>query len=142
MTINLLSEEIINQIAAGEVIENPSAVIKELVENSIDANSTEIEIELKNSGLSLIKICDNGVGISKEDLILAPQRHATSKIKNFDDLYNIKSMGFRGEALASIFSISNAKIISKIKKEDNAYEITSNNLKEVKISAIKMEQQL
>lgn len=137
MTINLLPEEIINQIAAGEVIENPSAVIKELVENSIDANSDEIEIELKNSGLSSIIIKDNGCGISKEDLLKAPLRHATSKIKKFDDLYNIKTMGFRGEALASIFAISNAKIISKTKNENSAYEITSENSKKINISANK-----
>ena len=137
MTINLLPEEIINQIAAGEVIENPSAVIKELVENSIDANSDEIEIELKNSGLTSIIIKDNGIGISKEDLLKAPLRHATSKIQKFDDLYNIKTMGFRGEALASIFAISNAKIISKIKEENEAYEITSENSKKINISANK-----
>lgn len=137
MTINLLPEEIINQIAAGEVIENPSGVIKELVENSIDANSNEIEIELKNSGLSSIIIKDNGNGISKDDLLKAPLRHATSKIQKFDDLYNIKTMGFRGEALASIFSISNAKIISKIKEDKNAYEITSENTKKINISANK-----
>jgi len=137
MTINLLSEEIINQIAAGEVIENPSAVIKELIENSIDANSDEIEIELKNSGLTSIIIKDNGVGISKDDLLKAPLRHATSKIQKFDDLYSIKTMGFRGEALASIFSISNSKIISKISSDKNAYEITSENLTDVKLSANK-----
>jgi DNA mismatch repair protein MutL len=115
MSINLLPPEIINQIAAGEIIENPASVIKELVENSIDAKAKRIEIILKKSGFEKIIVKDDGIGISKEDLILAPKRHATSKIKSFEDLYSIKSFGFRGEALASIFSVSKAKIISKQK---------------------------
>jgi DNA mismatch repair protein MutL len=115
MSINLLPPEIINQIAAGEIIENPASVIKELVENSIDAKAKRIEIILKKSGFEKIIGKDDGIGISKEDLILAPKRHATSKIKSFEDLYSIKSFGFRGEALASIFSVSKAKIISKQK---------------------------
>lgn len=145
MSINLLSTEIINQIAAGEVIENPSAVVKELIENSIDANSNFIEIILKNSGFKKIQIKDNGSGIKKEDLLKAPLRHATSKIKNFNDLYNINTMGFRGEALASIFSIAKTKIISKVNSEIdleysqesniNSYEISSENIKEVKVSS-------
>lgn len=135
MTINILSEEIINQIAAGEVIENPSGVIKELIENSIDAKATNIEIELEDFGLKKILVKDNGIGISKKDLIKAPLRHATSKIQKFDDLYNIKTMGFRGEALASIFSISNAKIISKQEGIDQSYEISSENISKIKPSA-------
>jgi len=134
MTINKLSDEIINQIAAGEVIENPAAIIKELIENSIDANSTQIDIEIENSGLDKIIIKDNGDGINKNDLLKAPLSHATSKIKNFSDLYDIHTMGFRGEALASIFAISKTKIISKTKNSD-AYEITSNNLEQTKKSA-------
>ncbi|MDA3855785.1 MAG: DNA mismatch repair endonuclease MutL [Candidatus Woesearchaeota archaeon] len=135
MSINILPGEIINQIAAGEVIENPSAVIKELVENSIDANASQIDVEIEDSGLKKIVIKDNGKGISKEDLLKAPLRHATSKIKNFDDLYHISTMGFRGEALASIFSVSNAKIVSKTHGSNEAYEITSENTNEVKVSA-------
>ena len=131
MSIEKLSDELINQIAAGEVIENPSAVIKELVENSIDAGATQIDIILENSGLKKITIKDNGCGISKEDLIKAPLRHATSKIKNFDDLYSIKSMGFRGEALASIFSIAKTTIETKTKKEEIGYKITSENTNEI-----------
>lgn len=135
MAINLLPEEIVNQIAAGEVIENPSAVIKELVENSIDAKSTQIDIEIENSGLKKITVKDNGCGISKEDLLKAPLRHATSKIQNFNDLYSINTMGFRGEALASIFSVSKAKIISQNEKENKAWEISSDNINSVKESA-------
>lgn len=126
MSINLLPDEIINQIAAGEVIENPSAVVKELVENSIDSGATQIDIDIEDSGLKRITISDNGCGISKEDLEKAPLRHATSKIKNFNDLYNISTMGFRGEALASIFSVSKAKIVSK-QNEGFAYEISSSD---------------
>jgi DNA mismatch repair protein MutL len=110
MTITILPEEIINQIAAGEVIENPSAVIKELVENAIDAKATKIDILLEDSGFKTIIIKDNGVGMSKEDLSKAPIRHATSKISSFEDLYSITTMGFRGEALASIFSVAKTTI--------------------------------
>lgn len=131
MPIEKLQEELINQIAAGEVIENPSAVIKELVENSIDANSTQIDIILENSGLKKITIKDNGDGIDKSDLLKAPLRHATSKIKNFGDLYSINSLGFRGEALASIFSISKATIQTKTKNEEMGFQISSQNINEL-----------
>ena len=136
MKIVQLPEKIVNQIAAGEIIENPSGIVKELVENSIDAGADEIEIELINSGKDKIVIRDNGEGIRKEDLLIAPRRHATSKIKNFDDLYSIKTMGFRGEALASIFSVSNAKIKTKHNKEEFSYEITSKNIDEVNKSSV------
>ncbi len=135
MTIKLLNSEIINMIAAGEVIENPAAIVKELIENSIDAKSTLIEINIEDYGFKKIQIKDNGIGISKEDLLKAPIRHATSKIEKFDDLYNIKTMGFRGEALASIFSISKAKIISKKKDSKKAYEISYEDLSKVKESS-------
>ncbi len=134
MAINILTDDIINQIAAGEVIENPSAVIKELIENSIDANSTQIDIEVKHAGIKNITIKDNGCGISKDDLKRAPLRHATSKIKDFNDLYSITTMGFRGEALASIFSISKAKIVSREKNCHKSFEISSYDM-EVKESA-------
>lgn len=128
MSIELLDNEIINQIAAGEVIENPAAVVKELVENSLDAKATRIDIELQNSGFKSILIRDNGVGISKEDLPKAPIRHSTSKIKNFNDLYSIKTMGFRGEALASIFSVAKTTLTSKIENEE-AHQITSESMR-------------
>ena len=111
--IHLLEEHIIDQIKAGEVIERPSALIKEILENSIDANSTKIELNLVNNGLDLISITDNGSGISAQDLPLAFCRHATSKISRFDDLYRLNSYGFRGEALASIASISKVSCESK-----------------------------
>ena len=111
--IVLLDDLTINKIAAGEVIENPAAAIKEMVENSIDAGATSVTIEVKNGGKSLIKITDNGKGILKEDLPLSVERHATSKLKQIEDLEKIDSFGFRGEALASIASISKMTIVSK-----------------------------
>ena len=135
MIIKLLEDDIISQIAAGEVIENPAAVVKELVENSIDSGANEIEILIEDSGLKRIQVIDNGGGISKDDLLKAPLRHATSKIKSFDDLYNISTMGFRGEALASIFSVAKARVISKPKKQGVAYEVSSGNVDEVRESS-------
>ena len=111
--IVLLDDLTINKIAAGEVIENPAAAIKEMVENSIDAGATEVTVEIKNGGKTLIKITDNGKGILKSDLPLAIERHATSKLRQIEDLEKIDSFGFRGEALASISSISKMTIISK-----------------------------
>ncbi|MBT4791013.1 MAG: DNA mismatch repair protein MutL, partial [Halobacteriovoraceae bacterium] len=113
--INLLPEHIIDQIKAGEVIERPSTLIKEIIENSVDANSTKIEIHLRENGLELISIIDNGFGISHQELPLAFCRHATSKINHFEDLYHLSSYGFRGEALASIASISRVTCESQTK---------------------------
>jgi len=104
--IQVLDESLANRIAAGEVIERPSNVVKELVENSIDANSDSIKIEIIDSGLTEIRITDNGIGMSKEDALLCFQRHATSKIRSDFDLFRISSLGFRGEAIPSIASIS------------------------------------
>lgn len=115
--IVLLDELTINQIAAGEVIERPASVVKELVENSIDAGATSINIEVKNGGIKQIRIIDNGSGIAKDDLRFAFERHATSKIKAAEDLANVKSMGFRGEALASIAAISHVELITKTENE-------------------------
>ena len=111
--IVLLDDLTINKIAAGEVVERPASVVKEMVENSIDAGATNISIEIKNGGISYIRITDNGKGIAKDDMEMAFERHATSKIRNANDLNYIKSMGFRGEALASIAAIANVEMISK-----------------------------
>ena len=105
--IRVMDEILANKIAAGEVVERCASVVKELVENSIDANSKEIKIELKEAGTSLIKVTDDGTGMDKEDAVVAFSRHATSKIMDESDLYNINTLGFRGEALASIASVSN-----------------------------------
>ncbi len=108
--IQILHDSLINKIAAGEVIENPTSVVKELVENSIDANAKNIHIEIKGSGLLSIKVEDDGSGMNKEDAILCFERHATSKIQKFEDLINVNSMGFRGEALASIAAVSKVEL--------------------------------
>ena len=111
--INVLSSKIYNRIAAGEVVERPASVVKELVENSIDAGATIISVEIEKGGKASIKITDNGGGIEKSELKKAVMPHATSKISTVKDLENILSLGFRGEALASIASVSKLSIVSK-----------------------------
>ena len=113
MPIQVLDQSTINKIAAGEVIERPSSVVKELVENAIDAGATAITIEIKEGGISFIRITDNGSGIAPEEIKLAFLRHSTSKIKSIEDLMNVSSLGFRGEALSSIAAVSQIELVTK-----------------------------
>ena len=121
--IVLLDDLTINKIAAGEVIERPASVVKEMVENSIDAGAKNITIEIKNGGISFIKITDDGSGIEKDDMEISFERHATSKIRKAEDLTYVKSMGFRGEALASIASIANVEMVSKTADSETGNKI-------------------
>ena len=121
MAIKILDDKTISKIAAGEVIENPASVVKELVENAIDANAKHIVVEIKDGGTSLIRVSDDGVGFEKDDIELAFLQHATSKLTDISDLENIESFGFRGEALASIASVSKVTLISKRKNDKNTF---------------------
>ena len=122
--IQLLPDSIANQIAAGEVVQRPSSVVKELLENSIDSGADEISLVVKDSGKTLIQVIDNGSGMSETDARMAFERHATSKIKDAQDLFNIKTMGFRGEALASISAISQVQMITKLDNQEMGTSIT------------------
>lgn len=121
--IVLLDDATINKIAAGEVIERPASVVKEIMENSIDAGANKITVEIRNGGISYIRVTDNGKGIMQDDMEIAFERHATSKLRNADELGKITSMGFRGEALASIAAIAKVDLVSKTADATNGYEV-------------------
>ena len=134
--INVLSFEIANLIAAGEVVERPSSVLKELLENSIDAGATRIVAEIKRGGVSMIRVTDNGCGMTAEDLPVALKRHATSKIREKDDLSAIMTLGFRGEALAAISSVSKVTIITKTEESEEGTMLVSEGGQVLDISAV------
>ncbi len=121
--IHLLSPRLANQIAAGEVVERPASVIKEILENSLDAGANKVDVEVEQGGVKLMRIRDNGSGIEKNDLSLALSRHATSKIRALEDLEAVGSLGFRGEALASISSVSRLSLTSRQAEQDNAWQV-------------------
>lgn len=134
--IALLSQETIDKIAAGEVIERPSSVVKELVENAIDAGSSAVTVEIKEGGISFIRISDNGCGIEREQIPLAFLRHSTSKIKSVEDLFNVTSLGFRGEALSSIAAVSQVELITKTNGDFTGSRYLIEGSKEVSLEEI------
>ena len=117
-TITILPEQLANKIAAGEVVQRPESVVKELIENSIDAGATSISVAIKEGGKSFIQISDNGSGMNDEDAAIAFDRHATSKIKSYEDLENIRTLGFRGEALASIAAVAHVELKTRRSTDD------------------------
>ena len=125
--IQLLPDNIANQIAAGEVIQRPASAVKELLENAVDSGATEIKLIVAEAGKSLIQVIDNGKGMSETDARMAFERHATSKIRNIDDLFHIRTMGFRGEALASIAAVSQVSLKTRREEDETGTFIEVEN---------------
>ena len=125
--IQLLPDNIANQIAAGEVIQRPASAVKELLENAIDAGATNIQLIVSDAGKALVQVIDNGKGMSETDARMSFERHATSKIRNIDDLFSIKTMGFRGEALASIAAVAQVELKTRRTEDELGTFITVEN---------------
>ncbi len=121
--IHILAPEVAEKIAAGEVVERPVSVVKELVENAIDAEASSVNVEVEKGGKRLVRVADDGAGMSREDLEVAFSRHATSKIRDIDDLFNVHTMGFRGEALASIAAVARVGVLTKGEDAEDAWQI-------------------
>ena len=123
--IRLLSDEVIGKIAAGEVVERPSAAIKEMVENSLDAGATAITVEIRDGGISYLRVTDNGSGIPQSEIRMAFERHATSKITRTDDLFAIQTLGFRGEALASIAAVAHVTCTTRTRADVSGVKVVN-----------------
>ena len=136
MSIKLLSKSVINQISAGEVVEKPASIVKELVENSLDAGASEITVEIEGGGINYISVTDNGCGIKSNEVKLAFTPHATSKLENMEDLNRLSTMGFRGEALATISAVSKIKMVTKTSEEDTGVEVVLEGGEEISVNEV------